>query len=215
MKRTYLLRLEHFQVMHINLRLNLHHLDLTILFTLGHWLGHDGHFWIAVHWLPWLLGISSGSSSCRWASDDFVEEDDFCKSEVQNLFPNEIPQSHFMSLTPIIWCMNFSVWASREASWKWKAIKHTGWTTSLYWALLKCNSSRRRETKGPQLPTTKPSLLHSQKETTLVAEQIQSKERNGLLGTDTFIVIWEERKLEKKRKTKNRKHQGITDGVWR
>jgi len=115
-----------------------------------------------------------------------------------------------MSLTPFIWCMNFSVWASREASWKWKAIKHTGWTASLYWALLKCNSSRRRRERPKDQSYSPPmsSLLHSEKETTLVAEQIQSRERNGLLGAGTLTVSWVERKLENKRKTKKRKHRG-------
>lgn len=65
-----------------------------------------------------------------------------------------------------------------------------------------------RHTKELELPTTESSLFHSEKETTLVAEQIQSKERNGLLGTDTFTVIGEERKLQNKRKTKNSKHRG-------
>lgn len=52
------------------------------------------------------------------------------------------------------------------------------------------------------------SLLHSEKETTLVAKQIESKDRNGLLGTHTFTVSWEEGRLDKKRKTKKRRHRG-------
>ncbi len=55
------------------------------------------------------------------------------------------------------------------------------------------------------------SLFHSEKESTLVAEQIQSKERNGLLGTDAFSVSWEERKLEKK---KRQRTENTGDNRW-
>lgn len=34
------------------------------------------------------------------------------------------------------------------------------------------------------------SRLHSEKETTLAAEQIRSEERSGLLGTEVFTFSW-------------------------
>lgn len=118
---------------------------------------------------------------------------------------------------PIIWRRNLSVWASREAPWKWKAIKHTGWSNSLHWALLKCNSSRRRqETKGPELPTTMSSLLHSKRETAFSSRtNSEWRERGWAAGSRCIHSNLGGESAAEKKRDKGQKTLGITDAVWR
>lgn len=76
--------------------------------------------------------------------------------------------------------------------------------TELYWSITVAEGGERRKEQSYAPPC----------QTALIAEQIMGEESNGLLGADAFTVSWEERKLEKKR-DKEQKTQGVTDGVQR
>lgn len=84
--------------------------------------------------------------------------------------------------------------ASREASWKCKAIKRTSWTNSPHWALLKCNRSRRRRERDQRSVVTHHHIiasLHWDGETTFSSRtNAEWGKRVALLGGDAFKVAW-------------------------
>lgn len=104
-------------------------------------------------------------------------------------------------------CMNFSVWTSGETSLKRKAIKHTGWTNSLWlcWSVTVA--------EGGETPKHHHVISSPQRERNYISSRTNTERRKDrAAGETSFHIHLAAEKYGEKEVDKGQKTQGITDG---